>query len=168
MVNVVWDEAFAYAQWANVWLPTESQWEKAARGTDGRKYPWGEMWDPSRCAHSENQLGDLGSTKPVGSYPSGGSPYGALDMAGNVWEWCADWYDAEYYRISPLDNPEGPSSGQLRVLRGGSWCDIDARSFRVANRRGHRPFRYVDFGFRCCCRPVDGRILLTAGAACAE
>jgi formylglycine-generating enzyme required for sulfatase activity len=128
IVNVSWEDARAYADWAGVALPTEAQWEKAARGTDGREYPWGNEWDASKCANS------LSSTKPVGSYAGDLSPYGLHDMAGNVWEWCADWYDSSYYADASKDNPTGPANGTARVLRGGSWDRGVTTDFRCANR----------------------------------
>jgi len=150
IVNVSWNDAKAYCDWAGKRLPTEAEWEKSARGTDGRKYPWENEWDARKCRCSRNNWGDAGSTSPVGSFPQGISPYGVYDMAGNVWEWCADWYDKGYYSISPKSNPTGPSSGQFRVLRGGSWFDGTPDSIRVSYRDRYDPMNMFDVvGFRC-------------------
>ncbi len=145
IVGVTWHGAVAYCEWAGVTLPTEAQWEKAARGTDGRIYPWGDEWVAGKC---NSGAAGLNRTAPVGSYPAGASPYGVMDMAGNVWEWCADWYGEKYYISAPDRNPQGPSSGAERVLRSSSW-DGNPNDVRAARRVRTTPFNWFsNLGFR--------------------
>ncbi|MEI7832641.1 MAG: SUMF1/EgtB/PvdO family nonheme iron enzyme [bacterium] len=153
VVNVNWDDAQAYATWAGAALPTEAQWEKAARGTDGRVYPWGNDWDTGKLQCSKKKAGDAKRTAPVGTFPAGVSPYGCLDMIGNVWEWCADWYDEDYYQNAPTSDPTGPAAGTKRTLRGGSWFDINHSYLRAVCRFWFFQMLKDDStGFRCIMR----------------
>jgi len=147
VTDVSWEDSTAYAGWAGLSLPTEAQWEKAARGPGGLIYPWGEEWDESKCRNSINK--GSGTTAEVWSYVEGASGYGTLQQAGNVWEWCADWYDENYYGKRAKKDPTGPSGGSGRVRRGGGWDDGVASIFRGARRCWYVPgCRYDDLGFR--------------------
>ena len=148
VVGVSWNDAVAYAAWIGKRLPTEAEWEKAARGTDARRWPWGAQFSQPVKANVWHAKDGFKHLAPVGHYPTGASPYGALDMAGNVWEWTADWYSDTYYHRSEGRNPKGPEAGSRRVVRGGSWLN-PARLSRCATRIGQYPKSGTSFiGFR--------------------
>ena len=160
VVQVSWNDAQAYCRWAGRSLPSEAQWEAAARGTDGRLYPWGNQSVTSGMANFadtnlnvEWNLSNVNDgyqyVAPAGQFTAGASPYGVLDMAGNVWEWNQDWYGETYYSSSPQNDPGGPAGGDRRVMRGGSWGSR-WRYLRCANRlRAEPDYRDAGTGFRC-------------------
>jgi formylglycine-generating enzyme required for sulfatase activity len=145
VVGVSWYGSKAYAEWSGGRLLTEGEWEKSARGNDNRKWPWGDLFGIGYCNSWEGGIHDSTS---AGSYPKGASPYGVQDMAGNVFEWINDWYQADYYKISPYKNPKGPDSSGFRIMKSGSWVEF-ANGVRISFRLGQFPSNTdTDSGFR--------------------
>jgi eukaryotic-like serine/threonine-protein kinase len=144
VINVTWDQAQAFCRWEGKRLPTEAQWEYAAMGEDGRRYPWGNNFDANLVPVRAND------TVQTGSFPENVSPFGLFDMAGNVVEWVADWYAEDYYSTSPGTDPTGPETGTRKVMRGGSWGNPDAAIYATTRRFSRPPNGAdVDIGFRC-------------------
>jgi formylglycine-generating enzyme required for sulfatase activity len=152
VVAVTWFEANTYCGWVGGRLPTEAEWEKAARGTSIIAYPWGDQNPNCNLANSYNNAsGDfcIGDTVKVGSYPGGASVYGVMDMAGNVWEWVYDWYSTDYYHKSSYADPTGDDTGIDKVIRGGGF-DYSWSKLRIAYKSNHHPStRHLSYGFRC-------------------
>jgi formylglycine-generating enzyme required for sulfatase activity len=147
VIHVSWKQAVQFCAFAGGRLPSEAEWERAAAGSDApRTYPWGDS--PPDCAKA-NFAGCVGDTDRVGRRVAGQSPYGAFDMAGNVWEWTADWYEASYYAHSPSQDPVGPAAGTLKVMRGGCWVSGE-NSLRTTCRKAELPDSWApNVGFRC-------------------
>lgn len=153
VVGITWKQANNYCRWIGKRLPTEAEWEKAERGTEGQTYPWGDKWDSSKVIWNWNS--GYGTHPVDRSYLTHESPFGAVDMEGNVWGWTSDWYAKRFYRRGPALNPRGPLSGAKGVIRGCSWQSDDRYGFRSSYRSSKDPAHWSHIiGFRCAMAPL--------------
>lgn len=148
VASINWYQANDYCAWAKKRLPTEAEWERAAKGQGQREWPWGDTPDPL-LANLEGVEDHFAGTAPVDSFDAGRSPYGLYNMTGNVMEWVNDWYDEHYYKVMPAKNPPGPAIGDEKVIRGGSWHDSFRYAHTYSRFKMFPEYRDVTIGFRC-------------------